>query len=133
MQDPGIKAVANALVKAKLMKGPREYLGLLKKVQQSATVLAMYSAAKAHLRVPDSEAGTLRRLAVPLSSNFATWYQETANWAVSPVCRIDPRLARIQMQVDAGPMQSAVNRIAATKMYFVHTFSKSNSSVQERR
>jgi hypothetical protein len=134
LRDPPVAAVANAMVKAKLVKEPQAYLGLLSKVQAGATVLAVGQQSEAHLSIPGApEAGTLQSLAVPLSSNFATWYQETANWAVAPICRIDPRLSKLQMQVGSGPMQSAVNRITATKMYFVHTYSKSNSKALQRR
>jgi hypothetical protein len=130
LKDLSVAAVANALVKAKIVKQPQAYMELLSKVQAMATVLAIGEDSKAHLSRPgDPEAGTLRRLAIPLSSNFATWYQQAANWAVAPICRIDPRVSKIQMHVDAGPMQSAVNRITATKSYFVHTYSRSNARV----
>jgi hypothetical protein len=126
LSDPAVMTVASAVVKARLLEARQGYIDLLGKVQQSATLLAMGAAAKAYLRSPDAEAGTLKRLAIPLSSNM-TWYHQASNRVVAPLCRIDPRLNKITMQVDGGPMQAAVNRITATKMYFVHTYSWSNS------
>jgi hypothetical protein len=126
LREPAVMAVASALVKARLLETQQGYIDLLAKAQQSAALLAMNDASKAHLRTPAAEAGTLRRLAIPLSSNMA-WYHQAANWVVAPLCRIDPRLSKISMQVDGGAMKAAVNRITATKMYFVHTYSWSNS------
>jgi hypothetical protein len=131
--DPAVKAVANALVKSRLLNTPRRFLELLESVRQMATLLAIGESAKVHLRGRDADAMSLNRLAIPLSSNSDSWYHPAANWAVAPVCRIDPRKVKLQMKVDPGPMQTAVNRISATKLYFVHTYSRSNSRMLQNK
>jgi hypothetical protein len=130
LKDAGMKEVARALVKAGLIRQENGILHLLKSARESAPVLAMGKDARVHLRGTDPEAGVLKRLAIPLSSNCASWCRTTDNWSVAAVCRIDPRKVKLQMNVDPGPMQAAVNRISNTKLYFVHTYSKSNSRVR---
>lgn len=130
LQTEGVKEVAGALVAARLLSRPRQFLSLLERVRQQATVLAVGKASQVRLRGPNSDdaaAGALTRLAIPLSSNLQASYPRCHTGAVAPVCMIDPRTEKIVMDVEHGPMQAAVRRITDTKLYFVHTFSKSNS------
>lgn len=128
LHDPAVKAVANALVKARLLARPSEVLNLFERVRQNSTVLAMRQRAQLHLMLPDSEAGILKRLAIPLSSNCNTMFRGTGNWAVAPLCRIDPRLHTLKPStVPTGRMLKACENIRDTMMYFVHTHSKSCS------
>jgi hypothetical protein len=129
LKTPWVKEVANALVKARITEKPTDFLGLLSAIQASCPVLAIGDSSRVKLRLPSAEAGSLARLAIPISSNCQAWYNKDANWGVLPLCRIDPRKSTVNMDVDAGRMQGAVNRLGKTKLYFVYTWSKSNSQL----
>jgi hypothetical protein len=107
---------------------------LLAKVQDMATVLACAHKSRVTLKRPTRMAGTLKRLAIPLSSNFEKWYNRdgTANCVVHPVCRIDPRRCTTVYGNVEGSVQSAVTAIRGTMLYFVHTYSNSNCAPARR-
>jgi hypothetical protein len=131
LQDKAVEAVAGALVDAKIIKSKGGFLDLLRWARDAAPVLALRDGALVHLRGSGDTPGTLKRLAIPLSSNWPSLYHDTDNWTVAPVCRIDPRKVQVQMPTDCpAEMQSAINSIRKTRAYFVHTYSMSNSTVR---
>jgi uncharacterized protein YgbK (DUF1537 family) len=128
MKQPWVSAVGRAMAAAKVLHSAAEYPRLLAKVQDMATVLACAYNSRITLKRPSRMAGSLKRLAIPVSSNFEQWYNRegAANHAVHPVCRIDPRkCTTVYGKVD-GKAQSAVTAIRGTMLYFVHTYSSSN-------
>lgn len=137
MKVEWVSCVADALVKAGLLRRRDGFLGLLQHVRNGATVLAVGPQAKVELTQRSSQSGTLRRIAVPLSSKYEVWYHkpgtEGANWAVYPVCRIDPRKAKVGNVTLAGggrvALQSAIHAVQNRLLYFVHTYSRSNSKL----
>jgi hypothetical protein len=128
MKQPWVTAVGGALVSAKLVAEANEFPRLLARVQDGATVLACPYKSKVTLRRPSPSAGSLTRLAIPLSSNYEQLYHrgETDNYAVHPVCRIDPRRCTTIYGKVEGPARAAVTAIRGTMLYFVHTYSNSN-------
>jgi hypothetical protein len=128
MKHKWMSTVAGALAAAKLLPSATEYPRLLAKVQNMATVLACAYNSRVTLKRPARTAGCLMRLAIPVSSNYELWYNKegSANYAVSPVCRIDPRkCTTVYGNVD-GTVQRAVTAVRSTMLYFVHTYSNSN-------
>jgi hypothetical protein len=81
------------MVAAKVLHSAAEYPRLLAKMQDMATVLACAYNSRITLKRPSRMAGSLARLAIPVSSNFEHWYNRegASNHAFHPVCRIDPR------------------------------------------
>lgn len=135
MKQPWVSAVAHALVSARLLMRPTEYPRLLGKVQDMATVLAIGHQSRVTLRRASPAAGTLKQLAIPLSSNFEQWYHlnEGDNLAVHPVCRIDPRKCTTVVGDGTGAVRTAINAVRNTMLYFVHTYSSSNCKIARPR
>lgn len=131
LQTDWAQATAAALVKAGMLADKQSFLGLLTRVQDFATVLRVGKQSKVKLR-RTGKPGELVRLAIPLSSHYPAWYHknnEEANWSVSPVVRIDPRKAKVKMNSESQQMSRAMDEVRATLMYFVHTYSMSNSKL----
>jgi hypothetical protein len=128
MKQAWARAVGGALASAKLLPSAADFPRLLAKVQDMATVLACPKKSKIALRRPSPAAGSLERLAIPLSSNCVQLYHRggSANYAVQPVCRIDPRKCKTLFGTAEGPVRSAATAVRGTMMYFVHTYSNSN-------
>lgn len=138
VKDSWFKTVSKALKSAGLVKKDTSFSGLLNEVKEMSTVLAVGHRARVTLTQRTAQSGTLCRLAIPLSSNSETWYHKEGaactNWSVHPMVRIDPRKERIgPMDLPTGDrrrtMQAAIKRVQETKLYFVHTFSKSNNKM----
>jgi hypothetical protein len=132
LQTDWAQAAAGALAKAGMLADKQSFINMLLKVQESATVLRVGRHSQVKLSRRASEAGELHRLAIPVSSNYETWYHknnEAANWAVTPVVRIDPRKARVTMRSENEVMNRAMDAVRNTLMYFVHTYSMSNSKL----
>lgn len=132
LKTPWAAAVAQAMVQAGLLADKESFINLLLRVQDHATVLRVGTQSKVMLtrRLPNS--GDLHRLAIPLSSNYESWYHKNnadANWAVTPVVRIDPRKAKVIMTSQNPQMGRAMDAVRNTLMYFVHTYSMSNSKL----
>jgi hypothetical protein len=131
-QKPWVRAAAQALVDAKLLKTRRDYLDLLSKVRGMATVFAIGEGSRVALQARTHGGGSLKVLAIPLSSNYEAWYHHTphANWAVHPVCRIDRRRVSVTMDTGQQDADRAVAVARRTLMYFVHTYSMSNAKLR---
>jgi hypothetical protein len=131
-QKPWVKAAAQALVDAKLLTTTGAYLRLLAKVRDMATVLAIGEGSRVALKGRTPGGGSLKLLAIPLSSNYEAWYHRTpsANWAVHPVCRIDRRRVKVHMDGGRREVDRAIAAARRTLMYFVHTYSKSNAKLR---
>jgi hypothetical protein len=130
LQTPWVQAAARALVAAGVLADRNSFLGLLHKVRDGATVLRVGQQCKVRLTRRNDTSGELHRLAIPLSSNYVTWYHknnELADWAVTPVVRIDPRKAKVTMTATSPGMTRAIEHVKKTLMYFVETYSMSNS------
>jgi hypothetical protein len=132
LQTDWAQAAADALVRAGMLGNKQSFINMLLKVQDNATVLRVGKQSKVKLTRRAGQAGELRRLAIPVSSNYERWYQKNnkaANWAVTPVVRIDPRRAKVQMKSENAQMSRAMDAVRNTLMYFVHTYSMSNSKL----
>jgi hypothetical protein len=128
MKQDYVKAVGGALAAAKLLPQASDYSKLLDKVHEMATVLACAKKSKVTLKRTAKTAGRLKRLAIPLSSNYEQWYHraESDNYAVHPVCRIDPRKCTTVFSNVTATVQPAIKAVRDTMLYFVHTYSNSN-------
>jgi hypothetical protein len=131
LKEPWVRAAADALKHANLLKDSASFTAMINRVRNWATVLRVTSkGSNVRLSRTRGSSGELDRLAIPLSSNFEEWYHkgnEHANWTVTPVVRIDPRRATVHMTPSGPAMQAAMNRIRGTVQYFVRTYSSSNS------
>jgi hypothetical protein len=123
-----VKGAAQALVDAKILKHTTLYKDLLQRVQALATVFAVGKDSRLQLHARDPGGGSLKLLAIPLSSNYASWYPH-ADWAVHPVCTINPRLVSVTMQATSRDLGKAITAVRNTLLYFVHTYSKSNAKL----
>jgi hypothetical protein len=134
MKHAWVSTVGGALAAAKLLPSAAEYPRLLAKVQDMATVLACAYNSRITLKRPTRTSGCLKRLAIPISSNFEQWYNRdgSANFAVQPVCRIDPRKCTTVCGNVEGAVQRAVAAARNTMLYFVHTYSNSNCVLARR-
>jgi hypothetical protein len=137
-KEKWFKAVSQALCSAGLLQTLDCFAALLQEVRDWSMVLAVGEDARVKLTRRTATSGTLMRLAIPLSSKYAEWYSKeeaVSNWSVHPLVRIDPRRAPIgSLDLPAGggkrrPMESAIQRIVDAKLYFVHTWSMSNSKM----
>lgn len=129
-KTPWAKAVAEAMVAARVLSDTQSFFNLLMQVQDNATVLRIGHKSRVAIRTSRASAGALHRLAIPLSSNYEAWYHKNnpcANWAVEPVVRIDPRRASIKIKDTNPEMMKAITAARNTLLYFVQTFSNSNS------
>jgi hypothetical protein len=129
------KHAAKVLTQAKLLRREHMFRDLLLHVQEDATVLAM-SADTVMIRNQGGRGGTLKRLAVPVSSLYEQYYgrpaPDEANWAVHPLVRIDKRKVSLRLGIDERkdtPTSRAIKCIRGRSQYFVHTYSKSNSQL----
>lgn len=130
LKTPWAKAVAQAMVSAQILDDTDSFMSLLMQVQAMATLLRVTKKSRVVLRKRQSSAGALHRLAIPLSSNYEEWYHKdnpAANWAVEPVVRIDPRNASVKIADPKPEMSKAITAAKNTLLYFVHTYSNSNS------
>jgi hypothetical protein len=132
LQTDWAKAAATALVSAGILADKPSFITLLQRAQDNATVWRVGQQSKVKLTRRLGQAGELHRLAIPLSSNYESWYHKdnlNANWSVTPVVRIDPRKAKVQMRSENAQMNRAMDAVRNTLMYFVHTYSMSNSKL----
>jgi hypothetical protein len=93
-------------------------------------VLRIGQQCKVRLTRRHDNSGELHGLAIPLSSNYVKLYHknnELAEWAVTPLVRIDPRKAKVTMTSASQGMTRAIEQVKKTLMYFVETYSMSNS------
>jgi hypothetical protein len=130
LQTPWVLAVARALVSSGVLADRKSFLHLLRKVSDWATVLRVGKQCKVRLARRPGNSGELHRLAIPLSSKYEAWYHkdnEHANLTVTPLVRIDPRKAKVQMTPSSPGMSRAIEDVKKTLMYFVYTHSMSNS------
>jgi hypothetical protein len=130
LQTPWVQAAARALVSSGVLADKKSFLSLLHKARDGATVLRVGQQCKVRLTRRHDNSGELHRLAIPLSSNYVTWYHKDnvlADWAVTPLVRIDPRKAKVSMTPTSPGMTRAIEQVKKTLMYFVETYSMSNS------
>jgi hypothetical protein len=132
MCKPWVSTVAKALTDARLLRERKGNPNLLSKVTAMATVLAARKGSRVALHARSAAGGVLKQVAIPLSSNYEAWYHRTecANHAVHPVRRIDPRRVTVSMVAEDQELSRAIAAVKGTLMYFVHTYSKSNSRLR---
>lgn len=138
LATPWVQAAARALTEAGVLPDPAAFTKLLGTVAQDASVLGMVGDARGSPlqvvlhdgRKSKEHQGVLRRLAVPISSNYHEWYgkgeHSSVNWGVHPLVRIDRRKVKLQVANNTDQVKKAIARAMKTPMYFVHSFSKSN-------
>lgn len=134
-RTPWAKQVAKALVQAKVLHSEADLKRLFRAAQESASVLAMPTDGRVMLQHAAGRGGTLRRLAVPVSSLYEQYYgREGSNWGVHPVVRIDKRKVSVNVTLAStrepggvNEARKAIKAIQRRSQYFVHTHSKSNN------
>jgi hypothetical protein len=125
-----MKAVVAAMKASGVLTPSSNIKQLLNMVKERAAVLRAAKDSQVKLTRRSKESG-LRRLAIPLSSNYACWYHkgnDEANWHVQPVVMIDPRRAKVTLKTKdiTAQMNRALAAVTTTLMYFVYTYSMSN-------
>lgn len=130
------KEAAKALQKACVVRMGPDFRTMLKSVRECASVFAMSTDSAVKLKHAQGKGGTLSRLAVPVSSLYYEYYgrppPSDSNWAVHPVVRVDKR--KVSLRLDVGEsrdsqLSKAIKSIRGRTQYFVHTYSKSNSTL----
>lgn len=131
LKSDWMKAVVAAMRASGVLTPGANIKQLLNEVKERAAVLRAAKDSQVKLTRRSKESGELRRLAIPLSSNYARWYHkgnDEANWHVQPVVMIDPRRAKVTLKTKdiTAQMNSAMAAVTTTLMYFVYTYSMSN-------
>ena len=134
-----MKAVGAALEAAGLTKEQSGVLAVIRRAVASASVTAQTctpGTTRAHaVTLKGTESGELKKIAVPVSSNFEEWYtkpsMESVIWAIDPVVRIDRRRVTLVLDEPSYSIKKMTERANRRKQYFVHNYSMSNTSYDQ--
>ena len=136
MQTEWVKAGGRAMYSARVTQREDGILGVISKAVESASVTAQTctpgTARARRVTLKGSRSGELKKIAVPITSNFEEWYTkpavESVNWVVSPVVRIDRQKVDLSVPEPEYHVGKMLDRASRRKQYFVNTYSMSNTS-----
>lgn len=124
-----VERVKNACIDSGVCEGEQHWKEMLEFVQYHITVLAMRSNSQLSLKHDTVRgAGTLKVLAVPVSSRYEEWYMDKKGaYTVDPKVRMDPTKQGVDgIECKKGtPEASAETRRKNTTYYFTNTYSRS--------